>query len=77
MEEHSQNFDVTLGAGPGVGAVPKDPKSILYKHGHVEYQIKGNVCPSGEKNIQGLGAIFGLFWTFLDIIMRYFEVFSI
>ena len=35
-----------LGAGPGVvppGVVaPEGPKSILYKHSHVAYQIKGN-----------------------------------
>ena len=29
--------------GPGQGVVaPKGPKSILYKHSHVAYQIKGN-----------------------------------
>ena len=28
-------------AGPGDMA-PKGPKSILYKHNHVAYQIKGN-----------------------------------
>ena len=35
-----RNFDVTLGAGPG-GMASKGPKSILYKHSHVAYQIEG------------------------------------
>ena len=39
-----------------VGGEPKGPKSILYKHSHVAYQIKGNeelnavvqkFCPGG------------------------------
>ena len=30
-----------LGAGPG-GVAPIGPKSILYKHSHDAYQIKGN-----------------------------------
>ena len=36
---HSE-FDVTLGARPG-GVALKSPKSILYKHSHVAYQLKG------------------------------------
>ena len=31
-----------LGVGPGVGVAPKGPKSVLYKHSHVSYQVKGN-----------------------------------
>ena len=30
-----------LGPGPG-GVAPKGPKSMLYKHSHAAYQIKGN-----------------------------------
>ena len=49
-EEHIQNFDVTLGGqgrgkggwGGGGAVALKDPKSILYKHSHVAYQIEGN-----------------------------------
>ena len=28
--------------GGGGGVAPKGPKSILYKHSHIAYQIKGN-----------------------------------
>ena len=45
--EHIRNFDVTLGGqvgggGGGGGVAQKGLKSILYKHSHVAYQIKGN-----------------------------------
>ena len=35
------DFDVTPG-DRARGVAPKGPKSILYKHSHVAYQIKGN-----------------------------------
>ena len=39
--EHIQNFDVNPG-DRARGCVPDGSKSILYKHSHVAYQIKGN-----------------------------------
>ena len=41
LEEHIRNFDVTPG-GRARWVAPKGPKSILYKHSHVAFQIKGN-----------------------------------
>ena len=40
MEEDWRNT-LPLGAGTG-GVAQRGPKSILYKHSHVAYQIKGN-----------------------------------
>ena len=47
-EDWRNTFEiVTPGGGGGggqgqEGVAPKGPKSILYKHSHVAYQIKGN-----------------------------------
>ena len=39
--DNIRNFDITPGAGPGVGVAPKGPKSVLYRQSHVAYQIEG------------------------------------
>ena len=37
-----QNFDVTPGGQDQGCVAQKGPKSILYKHSHVAYQIEGH-----------------------------------
>ena len=42
MDEDIWNFDVTPGGRARGVVARKEPKSILYKHSHVAYQIKGS-----------------------------------